>query len=93
MWAVIADKHCHSGGCDDEIPQPAEGIGNLSENEIAQDGREDDLAVVVNGNLPCGGVGVSGSDGELAAGGCQTGQKQCAQLCQRHGMVAEDEVR
>ncbi len=92
MGTVIADKHCHSSGCDDEISQPAEGIGNLPENEIAQDGGKDDLAVIVNGNFPCGGIGVCRSDGELPAGGCQTGQKQCAQLCHCHGVVAEEQV-
>ncbi len=86
------DKHCHSGGCDDDIPQPAEGIGNLSENEIAQDGGENDLAVVVNRNFPSGGIGICRSDGELPAGGCQTSQKQCAQLRHSHGMIAEDQI-
>ena len=79
--AVIADEHGHSGGCDDDITQPTEGIGNLSENKIAQNCGENDLAVIVDRNFSCGGEGIGGGDGELTACGRQTSQQQNAELC------------
>ena len=90
--SVVADKHGYSGGCDDDIAQPAEGIGDLTENEIAQDCRENDLTVIVDRNFSCGGEGVGGGDGELTTGGRQTCQQQDAKLCQGHGMEVEDQV-
>ena len=91
--AVIADEHGYRSGSDDDIAQPAESIGNLSENEEAEDGRENDLAVIVNRNFTGGGVGIGCCDGELTAGCRQTCQKQGAQLRHRHGMEAENQIR
>ena len=90
--SVVADKHGYSSGRDDDIAQPAESIGDLPENEIAQDRREDDLAVIVNGNFSCGGEGIGCGDGKLSAGGSKTCQQEGAQLLQRHGLEGEEQV-
>ncbi len=90
--SVVSDKHGYSGGCDDDIAQPAEGIRDLSENEITQNRRENDLAVIVNGNFSCGGEGIGCGDGKLSAGGSKTCQQEGAQLFQCHGMEVEDQV-
>ena len=90
--AVIADEHGHSGGCDDDITQPTEGIGNLSENKIAQNCGENDLAVIVDRNFSCGSKGIGGGYGKLSAGCSQSCQKQKNQLFCRHGMIAEEEM-
>ena len=87
---VVTDKHGHCCGCNDDITQPAEGVGNLSENKVAKDRRENDLAVIIYGNFSGGGKGICGGDGELTAGSCQTCQQKDAQPFQCHGVEMED---
>lgn len=89
---VIAQEHCDCGGGDDEIAQPAERIGNLPKDEIAEDGRENNLAIIIDGNFSGGGIGICGGDGELSACRCQACKQKRAKLCRCHGMIAEEEI-
>ena len=86
-----AQEHGNGGATDDGIANPAEPVGNLSEYDEAQKRREGNLEIVENGNFPCGRVAVSGSDGELTAGGRKTCQKKCAQLHPSHGVEIENQ--
>lgn len=83
----------HGNGCaaDDGIANPAEPVRNLSEYDEAQKRREGNLEVVENGNFPCRRIAVSGSDGELTAGGRKTCQKKCAQLHPSHRVKIENQ--
>lgn len=92
VGSIVADEHGYGGGGDNDIAQPAESIGDLSEYEEAKDRRKNDLAIIVDGNFPRGGEGIGGGDSELTAGCRQTCQKQDAKLFHRHGMILEKKV-
>ena len=83
----------HGNGCatNDGVTYPAEPVRNLSEYDETQKRREGNLEVVENGNFPCGRVAVSGSDGELTAGGRKTCQKKCAKLHPSHRVEIENQ--
>ena len=89
---VIAQEHCDCGGGDDEIAQPAERIGNLPKDEIAENCRKDNLAIVIDGNFSGGGVGIGCGDGELTACRRKSCKQKNAELLQRHRVIAENEI-
>ena len=92
MRAVVAQEHGNGSRGDDDIANPAEGIGNLTEDEIAEDCREDNLAIIIYGNFSGRGVGISCGDGELTACRRQACKHEDAKLLQRHGMIAEEQI-
>lgn len=86
MFSMIVYKIQNRHGDDQEVPQKAQGIGDLSEQEKADDCRENDLRVVIDTDLTGRGVGVGGGDGKLTACAAQTTADEHAQLigCGQH---------
>ena len=83
MRSIVAQEHGNGCRGDDDVANPAENIGNLTEDEIAENCRKDNLAIVIDGNFSGGGVGI----------GCGESCKQeNAELLQRHGVIAENEI-
>ena len=67
MRSIVAQEHGNGCRGDDDVANPAEDIGNLTEDEIAENCRKDNLAIVIDGNFSGGGVGIGCGDGELTA--------------------------
>ena len=67
MRSIVAQEHGNGCRGDDDVANPAENIGNLTEDEIAENCRKDNLAIVIDGNFSGGGVGIGCGDGELTA--------------------------
>lgn len=65
MRSIVAQEHGNGCRGDDDVANPAENIGNLTEDEIAENCRKDNLAIVIDGNFSGGGVGIGCGDGEL----------------------------
>ena len=68
----------HEKGCSDNeyVSKETEYIRDLSEEQESKDGCEDDLAVVVDGDLSCRSALVCSSNGELTTCGAQSGTDQ-----------------
>jgi len=77
----IENRHA----ADYEIAQKAEQIGEISEQAEADDGRENDLRVVIDRDLPGRSEAVGRGDGKLASGSAQTGGDQDENLLRCHG--------
>ena len=75
---------------DDAIAQEAEGVGDLAEDEKAQQSGEDDLGIVIDRDFPGGGKGIGGGDAELAAGPKNAAKQQPQQLHRAgHGEIQQ----
>ena len=88
MRSIVAQEHGNGCRGDDDVANPAESIGNLTEDEIAENCRKDNLAIVIDGNFSGGGVGI-GNAGTQAAE--QTNQRR--EACQIGGGRLDDEQR
>lgn len=64
----------------DPIAQKAESIGDLAEEEKAQQGGKDDLGIVIDRDFPGRGKGIGGGDAELAAGPEHAAEQQPQKL-------------
>ena len=62
---IVIPEGEHAHADDEDIAQEAEPVGTVAEEEEAQDGGEDDLGVVVDGQLPGGSTAIGGGDAEL----------------------------
>ena len=82
----------HRHAADQEIAQDAEPVRHIAEDEEAQQGGEDDLGVVIDGDLFGRGTAVGRRDTELAAGGKQSGPQQNERLLYRHGSVDHQHI-
>ena len=51
MRSIVAQEHGNGCRGDDDVANPAESIGNLTEDEIAENCRKDNLAIVIDGNF------------------------------------------
>ena len=47
MRSIVAQEHGNGCRGDDDVANPAESIGNLTEDEIAENCRKDNLAIVI----------------------------------------------
>lgn len=92
MRSIVAQEHGNGCRGDDDVANPAENIGNLTEDEIAENCRKDNLAIVIDGNFSGGGVGIGCGDGELTACRRKSCKQENAELLQRHGVIAENEI-
>ena len=54
MRSIVAQEHGNGCRGDDDVANPAENIGNLTEDEIAENCRKDNLAIVIDGNFSGG---------------------------------------
>ena len=83
----------HKQGCSDNeyISKETEHIRDLSEEQESKDCGEDDLAVVVDGDLSCRSALVCCGNGELATGGAQSCTDQDQNLLwSRHDKMSSD---
>ena len=87
--AVVVQEVQNSHTADDEVAQEAEYIGDIAEDEKADDGGENDLRVVIDRDFPGGGVAVSAGDSKLTAGGTDACQQEVQRLLQGHGGVVK----
>ena len=78
MRSIVAQEHGNGCRGDDDVANPAENIGNLTEDEIAENCRKDNLAIVIDGNFSGGGVGIGCGDGELPPQVLQAGECRAA---------------
>ena len=92
MRSIVAQEHGNGCRGGDDVANPAENIGNLTEDEIAENCRKDNLAIVIDGNFSGGGVGIGCGDGELTACRRKYCKQENAELLQRHGVIAENEI-
>ena len=92
MRFIVAQEHGNGCRGDDDVANPAEDIGNLTEDEIAENCRKDNLAIVVYGNFSGGGIGICGGDGELTACRRKSCKQENTELLQCHGVIAENEI-
>ena len=79
MRSIVAQEHGNGCRGDDDVANPAENIGNLTEDEIA-------------GNFSGGGVGIGCGDGELTACRRKSCKKENAELLRGHRVIAENEI-
>lgn len=92
MRSIVAQEHGNGCRGDDDVANPAEDIGNLTEDEIAENCRKDNLAIVIYGNFSGGGVGIGCGDGELTACRRKSCKQENTELLQCHGVIAENEI-
>lgn len=82
----------HEQGCSDnqDIAQETEYIRDLSKEQESKNGCEDDLAVVIDGDLSCRSTFVCCSNGELTTGSAQSCPDQDQNLfrCRHYKRVA-----
>ena len=77
MRSIVAQEHGNGCRGDDDVANPAEDIGNLTEDEIAENCRKDNLAI---------------GDGELTACRRKSCEQENTELLQCHGVIAENEI-
>ena len=67
MLFVIVNEIQNRHGDDEEIPQEAQAIWHLTEQEEADHSGEKDLRIVIDSDFTGRGIGIGGGDGELTA--------------------------
>ena len=93
VFSVVIPEHSISGCDDHDISDDAQTVGYLSHDQKSQQGGEDDLRVVVDGDLFCRGVGVGRCYAELRHCRTQTRSKQHKELEPRHRVEVEHHER
>ncbi len=81
----------HGSPDDEDVPDDAKGHRDLPEKEESPKGREKDLGVVKDGDLPGRREFVCRGDPELPHGGCDPRRHQAQELPGAHGMEVKDQ--
>ena len=90
---VVVYEHPNRHGYDDKIPHKRPYIRDIAEHEESHNCGENDLGIIINGNLPAGRMRIRSRDRKLAAGGKNARHEQRKPLKRRHIMIIKDQIR
>ena len=79
------------GSDDDHVADNAVEVGDFTEEDNAEEGGEDDLGVIEDGDLFGGSIGVGLGDKDLTHDGTETGEKEEDRLLEGHGLEVQED--
>ncbi len=92
-FPVVVYEHPNRHGNNDKIPHKRPQIRDIAEHEESHNSGENDLGIIINGNLPAGCMRIRCRDRKLAAGGKNARHEQRKPLKRRHIMIIKDQIR